>query len=98
VAIDRESMSLRADYVLKPELREFNAVYESAEMPVVHIRIGLKLVRLPDKQIVAQRSFDADQVAQQNAVVPVVEAFNAALRRVMTDIVIWTLPAVGARG
>ncbi len=32
-AIDRESVGLRADFILKPEIRHFEAVYDSSERP-----------------------------------------------------------------
>src|SRR6266568_3474876 len=53
--LDRERLALRADYVLEPDLRDFTAIYGQTGMPVARVRMGLKLVRLPEKQIVAQR-------------------------------------------
>jgi len=96
-AIGRESLALRADWILKPELRVFTAVYDGAELPVARIRLALKLVRMPERGIVAERSFDAEERAAQNAIVPVVEAFDAALRRAMQEAVAWVVPAM-ARG
>jgi cholesterol transport system auxiliary component len=93
-AIDRESLALRADFILKPELRDFTAIYSGSDAPVVRVRVGLKLVRLPDRQIVAQRAVSADAPAQQNSVSGVVEAFDAALHRVIADTVAWTLPTM----
>lgn len=96
-AIGRESLALRADWILKPELRVFTAVYEGADAPTVRIRLALKLVHLPERGIVAERSLDAEERAAQNSIVPVVEAFDAALRRAMQDAVGWAVPAM-ARG
>jgi cholesterol transport system auxiliary component len=96
-AIGRESLALRADFVLKPELREFTAVYVGPDAPVVHVRLGLKLVRLPDRQIVAQRAVSADGPARQNSVASVVEAFDAALHRAIGETVAWMLPAMAGR-
>ena len=96
-AIDRESLALRADFILKPELRDFTAIYSGSDTPVVRVRVGLKLVRLPDRQIVAQRPVSADAPAQQNSVSGVVEAFDVALHQVIADTVAWTLPTM-ARG
>lgn len=96
-AIDRESLALRADYVLEPDLRDFTAIYGSAEAPTVRVRIGLKLVRLPEKQIVAQRTVSADAPAQQNAVAGVVGAFNTALHQVIGDAVAWTLAVMTSK-
>lgn len=93
-AIGRESLALRADWILKPELREFTAIYDGAGMPAVRIRIALKLVRMPDRGIVAQRTVEVEQAASQNAITTVVEAFDAALHRAMQEIVAWAVPAM----
>jgi len=93
-AIARESLALRADWILKPELRTFTAVYDGAEMPTVRIRLALKLVRMPERGIVTERTIDAEERAAQNAIVPVVEAFDAALRRAMQEAVGWAVPAM----
>ena len=96
-AIDRESLALRADFVLEPDLRDFTAIYTGADPPVVRVRMGLKLVRLPDKQIVAQHTASADAHATQNSVAGVVEAFNTAIHQVISDAVAWTLTAMTGR-
>jgi cholesterol transport system auxiliary component len=96
-AIDRESLALRADFVLEPDVRDFTAIYGTTDAPTVRVRIGLKLVRLPDKQIVAMRSVSADTPAKQNSVPGVVEAFDTALHQVMTDAVVWTLSAMSGK-
>ena len=96
-AIDRESLALRADYVLEPDLRDFTAIYGQTGMPVARVRMGLKLVRLPEKQIVAQRTVSADAPAQQNSVSAVVEAFNTALHQAIGDAVVWTLGAMASK-
>lgn len=93
-AIDRESLALRADYVLESDIRDFTAIYSGSEAPTVRVRIGLKLVRLPGKEIVAMRPVSADVPAQQNSVPAVVEAFNTALHQVIGDAVAWTLASM----
>ncbi|HMK68870.1 MAG TPA: ABC-type transport auxiliary lipoprotein family protein [Stellaceae bacterium] len=96
-AIGRESLALRADWILKPELRNFAAEYDSSGAPTARIRLALKLVRMPERGIVSERTFEAEQRAEQNAILSVVEAFDAALHRAMQDIVAWALPVM-ARG
>src|ERR1700737_641777 len=54
-AIDRESMGLRADFILKTEIRHFEAVYDSPNgAPDVRVAINARLVRMPERVIVAQ--------------------------------------------
>src|SRR5262249_36759285 len=96
-AIDRESLALRADFVLGLDLRDFTAIYAGAAVPTVRVRIGFKLVKLPEKQIVGLHTASADAAATQNSVPAVVEAFNTALHQVIGDAVAWTLHAMGGK-
>lgn len=89
-AVGRELMALRADYVLSTELRHFEADYSSGS-PVAHIELAAKLVRAADRNIIAQRRFDATQPATANQVPAVVEAFNRALHQALRELVDWTL-------
>src|SRR5882757_11581149 len=56
VAVARESIGIRANYVLQPDLRNFEALYYYGEPPIVRVRIIAKLVRLPDRQIIGVAS------------------------------------------
>lgn len=96
-AIDRESLALRADFVLEPDLRDFTAIYAGTEAPTVRVRIALKLVKLPDKQIVGLHTSSADTPATQNSVPAVVDAFNTSLHQAISDAVAWTLRAMGSK-
>jgi cholesterol transport system auxiliary component len=93
-AIGRESLALRADYVLRPELRHFEAEYHDAPAPSAHVAVGVKLVKMPDRAIVAQRNFDASAPAAANQITAIVESFDKALHEVMRQIVDWTLATV----
>lgn len=98
-ATARESTALRADYILRLELRHFEAVYtDNTTAPKVRIEINAKLVRLPDRSILAQRSFTAALPAQRNQVPAIVEDFDAALHDVMRKVIAWTLGTASATG
>jgi len=92
-AVGRESMALRADYILSTELRHFEANYSTGS-PVAHVEITAKLVKALDRNIVAQQRFDAAVPAKANQVPAVVEAFNAALHQALRQLVDWTLATV----
>jgi len=92
-AVGRESMALRADYILSTELRHFEADYGSGS-PVAHVEITAKLVKALDRNIAAQQRFDAVVPAKANQVPAVVEAFNAALHQSLRQMVDWTLATV----
>jgi cholesterol transport system auxiliary component len=94
-AIARESLALKADYVLLPELRHFEAEYADAGPPAAHIQIGLKRVKMPERAIAGQQSFEARKAASENQMPAIVDAFNAALHEVMGQIVQWALTGAG---
>jgi cholesterol transport system auxiliary component len=94
-AIARESLSLRADYQLRPELRHFEADYAGGGPPAAHVQIGIKLVRMADRAIQAQKMFEAKAAARENQVPAIVDAFNAALQQVTRQIIDWTLQNAG---
>ena len=95
VAVGRESVGLRPDYVLKLELREFQAEYASPQAPpTVHVRLIAKLVRMPMREIVASHTAEQMSPAAANNLDSVVAAFDEALGPVLKDIVVWTLTSV----
>ena len=92
-AISRESLALRADYILRPELRHFEAEYAGGAVPSAHVQIGAKLVKMPERTIVAQQRVDTRAPARENQVSAIVEAFDTALREAMRKLVDWALDA-----
>ena len=93
VAVARESIGLRANYVLQSDLRNFEAMYFYGGTPIVHVRIVAKLVRMPDRQIIGVATFERCVRARADKVPKVVEAFDQALGSVMKRLVSWTLRA-----
>jgi cholesterol transport system auxiliary component len=93
-AIGRESLALRADYVLRPELRHFDAEYRESGAPSAHVVIGIKLIKMPERTIIAQRNVDAVAPASANQMPAIVESFDKALHDAMRQIVDWTLSVV----
>ena len=99
-AIDRESIGLRADFILKTEIRHFEAVYDSPNaIPEVWVAIIARLVNPTGRDIVAHNSFERRERAAANDIPQIVLAFDEALGRVIADIVVWTArdPALSAR-
>ena len=103
VAVGREAIGLRADYILKTDLREFQAEYpsplprEAAETegstipPVIRVRINAKLIQLPRRDIVASDTFEFKVAADANSMVAIIGAFDDALGKSMKRLVEWTL-------
>jgi len=97
VAVARESIGLRANYVLQSDLRNFEAMYIYGKPPIAHVRLVAKLVRMPDRQIIGVGSFERCVRARADKVPKVVEAFDQALGSVMKRLVAWTLRAAPSR-
>ncbi|MBV9686781.1 MAG: membrane integrity-associated transporter subunit PqiC [Alphaproteobacteria bacterium] len=99
-AIDRESVGLRADFVLRTEIRHFEAVYDSSNgPPEVWVSIIVRLVNPSSRDVVAQTSFERRRRASANDVPSIVSAFDEAIGGVMQDIVVWTVtnPALSVK-
>ena len=58
VAVAREAIGLRANYVMHSELRNFEAMYFYGGTPIVKVRLVAKLVRMPDRQIIGVATFE----------------------------------------
>ncbi len=95
VAVARESVRLRPDYLLQTELREFQAEYfpDAKQPPLVRARIIAKLVRVADRAIIASTAIERTERAQSDDMSAIAEAFDEALGGVMKRVVDWTLRA-----
>jgi cholesterol transport system auxiliary component len=99
-AIDRESAGLRADFILRTELRHFEAVYDSSNgPPEIGIAMGVRVINPISRDIVAQTSFERRERASANNMPSIISAFDEALGTAMKDIVVWTVtnPALSAK-
>jgi cholesterol transport system auxiliary component len=91
-AINRESLGLHADFILKTEIRHFEALYGSPDQaPEVWVAISTRLVNPSGGDIVSQASFERRVRAEINQVPQIVLAFQEALEGVMEEIVVWTV-------
>lgn len=98
IGVGRESVALRSDYVLRVELREFQAEYTADKPdPVIAVRLNLKLVRMPQRHIVATTTVDRHIQAPDNKMTTIIGLFDQALGKVLRDAVVWTLTALAAQ-
>jgi cholesterol transport system auxiliary component len=99
-AIDRESVGLRADLILRTDIRHFEAVYDSRDgAPEVWVAISARLVNTSGRDVVAHASFERREQAKGKDIAQIVLAFDMALGGVMEDIVLWTVrnPAISEK-
>jgi cholesterol transport system auxiliary component len=91
VSVGRQSIGLRSDFVLKAELREFQAEKTPEGGTVVRVRVNLKLVRPSLGTIVASESFESVKPANSENVPDIVQSFDDAVGAVLKRAVTWTL-------
>jgi len=94
VSIGRQSVTLRADYSLLTDLREFQAEYIGAGPPRIRIRLNAKMVRMPQRTILATQTFEFVEPAASSDLEAVVSAFDVALGKTLKRIVEWSLKSV----
>ncbi len=93
VSVGRESVGLRADFVLRSELREFQAEYFNGPTPTAHVAITAKLVSMPTRNIIASEEFDVRIPADADRLTAVIDAFDEAMGKVLKRLVEWTISA-----
>ncbi len=92
VAVGRQAIGLRSDFNLKGELREFQAEYtEGRSVPLIRVRLNAKIISQPRLAIIASKNFERTVMARDNTMPAIVEAFDAALGKVLRSTVEWTL-------
>jgi len=94
IGVGRQSVTLRADYSLLTDLREFQAEYIGSGPPRVRVRLNAKLVKMPQRTILATETFEALEPAASSDLQAVVSAFDVALGKTLKRIVEWSLKAV----
>jgi cholesterol transport system auxiliary component len=92
-AIARESLALRTDYILRSELRHFEARYDTDAKATVVVQLDVQLVKMPERNIIARRLVQASIPAAENQVPAIVIAFDTALHQATREIVDWALTA-----
>lgn len=94
-AVGPDSLDLRADFEIQGDLRHFEAVYDSQNgasgAPSAVVALAVKLVKMPERKILAQTMISARQPASANATPAIVAAMNQAMGSVAKQVVTWTL-------
>jgi cholesterol transport system auxiliary component len=103
VGVGRETIGLRSDYLLKTEVREFQAEFDGAKVgsaesavasgnpPEVRVRINSKLIKMPQRSIIASQTFENLVKSNENTMISIIGAFDEALGKALKDIVVWSL-------
>ena len=92
LAVGPDRGGLRADFVIETAIGDFAAIYDAPDgAPRISVRLTAKLVRMPERKIVAQLSVSREAKAAANAVPDIVRAFDAALGGAIEEIVTWAV-------
>lgn len=91
VAVGRESLGLRSDFVLRTDLREFQAVFNVGEPPMVNVELNARLVQMPQRAIVGYQRIGKVVPAASDRLEDIVAAFDDALGKVFKRLVEWAL-------
>lgn len=89
--VGRESLSLRPDYRLRTEVRDFQAEYFDGTPPDIHVRFVQRLLSIQDSSVVATKVFETRQKAESDSMDAIIRAFNKAFGKVLSEVVPWTL-------
>lgn len=95
VSVGRQQLGLKSDFILKSELREFQAELRP-EGPRVRVRLNCKLVRPLEGIILASQTFEAIKGAPSDKLADIMPQFDEALGTVLKRAVTWTIEE-GAR-
>ncbi len=88
--VTEQSPQLRADAVLMTDLSDFEAVYSGDGPPEIHIRLDCRLVKLPERSVIAVQSFTATVPATANETAAIVTGFDNSFHQIMRALVSWT--------
>jgi len=94
IAVGPESAGLKPDYILKTDLRAFQADYRGDDpVPTVVVRMSAKLVAMPQRRIVRAINSERKVKASGSKFEDVLNAFDDAVGHVFREIVVNTLTA-----
>ncbi|MEO1109750.1 MAG: ABC-type transport auxiliary lipoprotein family protein [Pseudomonadota bacterium] len=94
-AVGRSTVGLRADYIIVPDLREFQGIVtaetENSKTVRVDVRMNIKIVDAYEDKIIASSSFQENVVSASDQTPDLINAFDLALGRAMRDSVEWSV-------
>jgi cholesterol transport system auxiliary component len=89
--VAREGSGLRVDFLLKTDLREFQAELYKGRAKYVLVRFSCKLVRWRTREIIASFRIWRRVPLKDTKIDTIVEGYNEALGKVLKRLVTWTV-------
>lgn len=88
---------ISGDYMLKGDIRQF-AAEKNGDVTQVHVDLFMRLVTRVDNKVIATKDFSTILPVAGSGIEPMVQAFDAALAQVLSDLTLWTASELsGAR-
>lgn len=86
-----------AEMILDLDVRAFEARYDRGQdaAPTVRVSARARMLRFPERTVMAERLFTVDQPAADNRVSAIVAAFDAATAELNGQLVAWTDSVAG---
>jgi cholesterol transport system auxiliary component len=93
ISVGKDAVGLRSDYVLKTELRHFEALYFEPGTPVVYVEVNAKMVKMPERVIIANMTWSRKIPSKSPSLDDVVLTFDDAAGKILKRVVEWALVA-----
>lgn len=98
-AVGRSAVSLRADYSIATDIREFQAELIPAtettpESMRVNVRLNIKIIDEFEDKIIASKSFEKKVLPETEEPTDIAEAFDQALGSAMRNAVEWSIQRI----
>lgn len=77
-------------FLLDVDVRSFEARYDADAAPTAVVGLRARVLRLPERTVVAEQMIEKQQPASENRVTAIVAAFDAATDAALSDLVTWT--------
>ncbi len=91
VAVGPESLGLRSDFVLRTELREFQAQFADSDPPVVNVELNARMIQMPQRANIGYQRIGQVGPSASDRLEDIVVAFDEALGSVLKRLVGWAL-------
>ncbi len=87
-----------APLILTVDVEAFEARYDQGAeaAPTVVVQVRALLIRTSDRTVAAEKNFSTSQRASDNRVGAIVEAFDQAVQKTLTDLTTWSGAQAGA--
>ena len=94
ISVDRDTAGLENDYLLETDIHDFEARYDTPDgAPQIVVATEVKLVRMPQREIVKTLAVRHETHAGANAMDSIVAGFNDSCGAAFVEITAWTLAA-----